>query len=105
MTAMISGCGVGAFSAAIFLCLVPVGGCQTGRIAGFHGGETGEDVFEVFPCVDAEAAAVLDYATVSNIGVNNFSKRCLGTPQVAAGEAPMSKYVRGMQRCRSYEVA
>ena len=60
MTAMISGCGVGAFSAESFLCLVPVGGCQTGRVAGFHGGETGEDVFEVFPRVDAEAAAVLD---------------------------------------------
>ena len=60
MTAIMSSCGVGAFSAASFLCLVPVGECQTGRVAGFHGGETGEDVFEVFPRVDAEAAAVLD---------------------------------------------
>ena len=60
MTAMMSSCGVGAFSAASFLCLVPVGGGETGGFAGHHGGQTGEDVFEVFPRVDAEAAAVLD---------------------------------------------
>ena len=60
MTAMISGCDAGACSAASFVCLVPVGGCETDRLAGFHGGETGEDVFEVFPRVQPQTAAVLD---------------------------------------------
>jgi hypothetical protein len=38
----------------------PVGGGQARGLAGFHGGHTGEDVFEVVTRVDSKAAAVLD---------------------------------------------
>lgn len=38
----------------------PVGRGEAGGFARFHGGQTGEDVFEVFPRVDPQAAAVLD---------------------------------------------
>ncbi len=60
MTTMILGCCAGAFSAARFFRILPVCRGEAGGLACFHGGKTGEDVFEVFPRVDAEAAAVLD---------------------------------------------
>ena len=46
--------------AARFPRLEPVGGREADGFAGFHGGETGEDVLEVFPRVQPQTAAVLD---------------------------------------------
>ena len=57
MIAWQSGSGAAAFAAAGG---EPVGGREVGGLAGFHGGQTGEDVFKVFPRVEAKAAAVLD---------------------------------------------
>ena len=38
----------------------PVAGGETGGFARFHGGQAGEDVFEVVPRIDVEATAVFD---------------------------------------------
>ena len=57
MTAMISRDLTGRFPAAG---LEPVGGDEGRDFTGLHSGQTGQHVFEVFPGVDAEAAAVLD---------------------------------------------
>ena len=57
MTDMYSCGGTSDFSAAG---RVSVGGGETGCFARFHGGQAGEDVFEVVTRIDAEAVAVLD---------------------------------------------
>ncbi len=55
MTLMNSGCLANSLAAAG---LLPFLGCEVGGFAGFHGGQAGENVFEVISRYDAEATAV-----------------------------------------------
>ena len=57
MTAMRSGGGASGFSAAGF---EPVGGGESDSFAGQHGGQAGQDVFEVVTRINPETAVVLN---------------------------------------------
>jgi len=74
MTAMLSGDFAACLS---FSGSEPVGGREAGGLAGFHGWQTGEDVFEVFPRVDPHAAAVLD----EGVDDGGFFAGMLGTDE------------------------
>ncbi len=57
MAAMQSDCGTSGFSAAGF---EPVGGGESDSFAGQHGGQAGEDFFEIVTRINPETAAVLN---------------------------------------------
>jgi len=74
ITAMFSGGLVLSYSSAGF---EPVGWGEAGGFARFHGGQTGEDVLEVFSRVDPQAAAVLD----EGVDDGGFFSGVLGTDE------------------------